>query len=668
LPPPRVLAQTSFICAGDVAAGCNADNAMARLHAEQDRVDVHLDQVPAVLVQAVLSAEDRDFFAHGGVDPVGILRAAWSDIRNKSAVQGGSTITQQYVKNVYLSDERTLSRKLKEAVLAVKLEQKLSKEEILERYLNTVYFGRGAYGVGAAARSYFGLAVGDLNLAQAAYLAGLIRAPEAADATRDPAEASRRRLTVLDAMLEEKYITQAERDAANAVPWDGYVLPRAEAQAFGDVKGAEYGTEYFVSYVRQQLLAKGFTDAEIYSGGLRVYTTLDFRLQQAAYTSITGTLDQPDDPQAALVAIDPTGRIVAMVGGRDFRTNEVNYALGTGFGGAGRQAGSAMKPFVLAQAVRDGISVESKFEAPGEVVIPKANAGEDWTVHNYGNESFETMNLIDATRLSVNTVYAQLMRAVAPQPVVDLAVKMGVTSPLDPVPALVLGAEEVSVLDLASAYSTFADGGTHVQPVSILRVERQDGSIVTFDQPRTEVFTRQETNIVTYCLRQVVLGGTGRGANPGVPVAGKTGTTQNNIDAWFVGFAPNGFTTAVWMGYDPIVNPDGSKTARYMNDVHGRAVTGGSFPATIWKQFMEVALEGVDVGSFNAPSSFPGERLNPELDTTTTTVETTTTSESTTTTTADTTSSSTSTTVGSTTSVTLGSTTSTTVQPNGRSP
>jgi penicillin-binding protein 1A len=330
---------------------------------------------------------------------------------------------------------------------------------------------------------------------------------------------------------------------------------------------------------------------------------------------VASTLNKPDDPAAAVVALDPQGHIVAMVGGANFAASQVNYALGAAGGGSGRQAGSSMKPFVLAEAVKQGISVQSRFNAPGEIVIPKANAGGPWDVHNYGGESFGVLNLVQATQNSVNTVYAQLMLKVTPQPVVDLAQQMGVKSPLDPVNALVLGSEDVSPLDMASAYSTFADHGTHVDPVSVLRVERPDGSVVDFtNRTQTPVLTPAQTNIVTYCLRQVVLGGTGTGANPGFPVAGKTGTTQDNRDAWFVGFAPNGYTTAVWMGYP---NPPGTPT-RYMNNVHGIHVTGGTLPATIWRKYMEAVLGGQNVGAFTAPTSFPGVVLNPQLTSTTT--------------------------------------------------
>ncbi|MBA2282940.1 MAG: transglycosylase domain-containing protein [Acidimicrobiia bacterium] len=627
LPPEEIVAQTTFICTFEVQADCNQDNATARLFGEQDRVNVRLGEIPQVVVDAVLAAEDRDFFQHSGVDPVGIARAAWQDIRHSGgATQGGSTITQQYVKLTRLTTERTITRKIKEAVLAIKLEQELSKEQILERYLNLIYFGRGAYGVGTAARTYFGHDITEVDLAEAAFLAGLIRGPEAADPVRDPEEATRRRLTVLDAMLEVGSIDQAAHTAAAAEPWvvgpiidpAATVLPRTERQGLGEVVGREYGTEYFIEYVRRELLRVGYTDSEIYGGGLRVYTTLDHRAQQAAYAAIEETLDREDDPLASLVAVDGTGQIRAMVGGNDFQNSEVNLAVGTDGGGTGQQAGSSMKPFVLAAAVSRGISLQSKFESQGTMTfeIP----GDDWRVSNYGGTEQGVLSLVDATRVSSNTVYAQLMLEVGPQNVVDLADRLGIESPLDPFPALVLGTEEVSPLEMASAYSTFGRNGEHVQETAITRVERPDGSVEIFDQERSQVLTPEQDAQVVFALRQVIDRGTGTAARLSVPAAGKTGTTQDNADAWFVGFLPNAMTAAVWMGYDPVdLDGDGTLDARFMNDVHGRSVTGGSFPAEIWHRFMADWLEivGTDVGRFPSVESFPGDVLNPDLTTTT---------------------------------------------------
>jgi penicillin-binding protein 1A len=656
LPDEEPLLQTSFICASDVVEDCNRNNSLAQLSGGEDRVSVTYDQLPPVLIDAVLAAEDQDFFEHPGLDPVAIGRAAWSDIREQGTTQGGSTITQQYVKNVYLTNERTLTRKIKEAVLAVKLEGELEKQEILLRYLNTIYFGRGAYGVQAASRAYFGKDVADLGLAEAAYLAGLIRSPESGDAWRDTdrttpaaqeeqAEAERRRRVVLDAMVEQEWITVAERDAADAVPFEEpYLLPRRQASNFGSVQRSEIGTDYFVEYVRQQLRAEGYTDAQIYGGGLRVYTTLDYGMQEAAYTAVTDTLDRPDDPAAALVAIDDQGRVRAMMGGLDWNASKVNLATGTAGGGSGRQPGSSFKPFVLAEAMNQGISVQSLFDSPSQITIPDADNGDDWKVSNYGSAAYGTQNLVEATQKSSNTVYAQLMAEVGSDRVVELANRMGISAELPSVPALVLGTAEVSVLDMASAFSTFANEGEHLEPIVITRIEDQQGNVLeSFVPERERVLDEQIAKTTNWVLNQVIEGGTGTGAEFGQEAAGKTGTTQENRDAWFVGYTCE-LTAAVWMGY---TDADADGSPRVMDSVHGQAVTGGSLPATIWRRFMDEATEGLGECPFPTPSRFPGELMNGELATTTTDesdATTTTDTDSTATTTAPSSSSTTSTT------------------------
>ncbi len=334
LPPERIQAQTSFICGADVAANCTAGNAIATVHGEQDRQNVTLDQVPPAMIDAVLAAEDRHFFDHAAIDPVGTLRALWSNTRNQGSTQGGSTITQQYVKTVYLSSERTLSRKLKEAILSIKVEQEFTKQQILERYLNAVYFGRGAYGIGAAVRTYFGHDVSQVTLPEAAYLAGLIRSPGNADGANpgQVSEAEFRRHSVLQGMLEMKKITAQQAQQADAVPFsvigagnpNGTILPPQETQGIDYLKGADVGSQYFVEYVKQQLNQRGFSDAEIFGGGLKVYTTLDLGMQAQAWTAVTSTLDRPDDPSASLVSLDPDNHVKAMIGGRDFGSDKVN--------------------------------------------------------------------------------------------------------------------------------------------------------------------------------------------------------------------------------------------------------------------------------------------------------------------------------------------------------
>ncbi len=635
LPPARINALTTFVCGADVQKDCNEDNAIAKFAGDQDRTDVTLDKVPKVVIDAVLAAEDKDFFKHGGIDPLGVVRAFWADVRSSGSTQGGSTITQQYVKKAFLTDERSFSRKVREAVLAIKVEQQLTKQQILERYLNTVYFGRGAYGIGAAERAYFGHDLSKVTLPEAAYLAGIIRSPGSADPATNPVRATELRGFVLDSMLSLREITQAEHDQATGRPWkvatkadgsDGTYLPRLKRENVQVLRGADIGADYFVHYVRKLLRDKGFSDSEIYGGGLRVYTSLDLNAQKAAWDSVTSTLN-PGDPSAALVSLDGQGRVIAMFGGRDFEANQVNLALGTDGGGSGRQPGSAFKPFVLAEALRQDYSMYSQFNAPSRIVLPGADAnGTDWKVDN-AEPSTGVLNLIDATRESSNTVFAQLMLKVKPQRVVSLAEAMGIRSKLPEVNSLVLGAGEVSPLDMASAYSTFAGRGTHVDPLVITRVERRDGTSVNFDQRHSNPLTEHQADEVTYALRQVILGGTGVGANFGKQAAGKTGTTNDHVDAWFVGYLPNGATTAVWMGYE---NGPG-QPSRNMRSFKGLPVFGGTYPATMWRKFMSSVYGDTDVGTFADPGRFDGEVLNPELTTTSSTDTTTTSSSSTTT-------------------------------------
>jgi 1A family penicillin-binding protein len=611
LPEAEVLLETSYVCAADVTEACGPDNAIAELSGDQNRTVVTLDQVPDVLIDAVLAQEDRNFFSHSGIDPIGIARALWTDIRHQTIAQGGSTLTMQYVKNVYLTNERTLMRKIREAALAIKLERELGKEEILERYLNTIYFGRGAYGVEAASRAYFGKSVGQVTLTEAAFLAGLIRAPETGDPSRDLDEADRRRNNALVRMVADGHITQQEMDAANAVPLDEITLPRSSREGLGRVRGAEYGTEYFVDQVRQQLVDE-LGAAAVYGGGLRIYTTLDPALQQAAYTAITDELDpaNPDDPAAALIALDSDNRVVAMVGGTDFRASQVNLALGRRGGGSGRGPGSAYKPFALAQALIDGWSLADTVPAPSTAVFPGADNGADWRVTGGGSPTGE-YTLGDAMVVSSNTAYAHLMLELGPARVNELSRRLGITHQVPDVPSVVLGAGEVSVLDMATAYSTFRDSGVRTQATMIVRVTDASGRTIVRSDPSTERALQPETaDMVTHALEGVVQGGTGRSAAvPGQRVAGKTGTTTNNRDAWFVGYTCE-LTTAIWMGYP---TTDEAGNPRFMDNFRGVSVTGGSYPARMWSAFMTRATEGVPACAFPEVRVPPTTTTEPEL-------------------------------------------------------
>jgi penicillin-binding protein 1A len=606
LPEVDIPVETTFLLDAN-------GNKLAELSGGEDRVSVPLDRVSPDLVNAVLAAEDRDFFTHPGIDLSAIARATIADLRGRP-LQGGSTITQQYVKNTYTGDDRTIVRKLREATLAVKLEQQLDKEKILERYLNAIYFGRGAYGIQAASGSYFGKDASQLEVGEAAYLAGLIRAPEAADASRDVEAAGRRRNLALAAMETEGHIDSAQRQALEATPVDQMEGFRPRDDVVKDrIVGGDVGTQHFVEYVRAQLLER-YGDAVLYGGGLRVKTTLDPGLQASAFESVYGTLDREGDPAGALVAIDTAGHVKAMVGGRQLRPEDqqspfarVNFAVGTEGGGGGRQPGSAFKPFVLAEAISEGYSVESAFSSPPEVVFPGANAGEDYTVQNYDEAAYGTQNLVEATRVSSNTVYAQLAEALGTGEVAEMAQRLGIRADI---PAgqlsVALGSIEVSVLDMADAYLTFATRGVQVDPVVITEVTAADGQAIdTFSATRERVLEPDQADVVNFVLQGVVGSGTGTRAGIGRPVAGKTGTTQANGDAWFVGYTP-GLSTAVWMGY-----PEGQ--ARSMDSVHGVEVTGGSFPADIFRTFMSQALDQDGEaygGDFVDPGDFGGRLLS----------------------------------------------------------
>jgi len=544
----------------------------------------------------VVAAEDRDFFTHPGVDPVAIARAAWADVRSRGALQGGSTITQQYVKNAFLTSDRTLLRKLEEAALAIKLEREMSKEQILEGYLNVIYFGRGAYGVEAAARVWFGVSASDLDLAQSAYLAGLIRAPESADISRpDQVEvAYRRRRSVLEAMRDTGAITPGEFDRVNSLPIESYTLPRAPGSSV-EITQTGMGLEYFVDMVRARV-AGDYGNRLLFRGGLDIVTTVDVNLQRGAWEAVRAFLPGSDSPEGATVVLDDKGAVVALVGGRDREQSEVNLALGTDGGGSGRQPGSAFKPLVLTEALRQGLTVDTVFDSPATVTVGTAENGGPWTVSNYDDRDYGPLTLEQATVVSSNTVYAQLIDRIGPDPVVETAESMGVTAPLDPVDSVALGTQEVSVLDMAVAYSTLAHGGDLRPPHVIERItDREGNEMEAFTLRAERVIEPAVAGEVTRVLQKVISEGTGRAAAvSGVPTAGKTGTTQNYGDAWFVGYTPR-FTAAVWVGF--------ADSNRSMVDVLGvPRVTGGNVPARIWSRIMESAHVGIDPGTFPTTS------------------------------------------------------------------
>ena len=560
---------------------------VADLHADVDRISIPLAQMPLSLRRAVVAVEDADFYRHDGLDKTAVARATWANLTSGSMRQGGSTITQQYVKNVLTGSEHSLGRKVREAILAVKLEHTMSKREILRGYLNTVYFGHGAYGVQAAARTYFGRDAKDLTILQSATLAGLISAPSARDPFEHPEEARRARSYALARMVEVG-VLDAER------------ARRLGARPLGLTEEASVrsAAPHFMEHVRLDLKASYGLDA-LYRGGLRVRTTLDVRWQRAAERAIRGYLPSASDPEAALVAIDPrNGAIRAMVGGRSFARSEFNLATQ-----ARRQVGSAFKPFVLLAALERGISPLEVRSGPSSMTIDDPfceTDGEPWTVSNAGDQSAGTMSIENAMAGSVNTIFAQLTVEVGPDAVADVAHRMGIRSRLAPVCSIGLGTLEVSPLEMTSAFATLAARGSYVQPTAIERVTGPNGEVLQgplrgLGSVGSMAVSSQDADATTRVLQGVIDHGTGTAARlPGRPAAGKTGTAQRATDAWFCGYVPQ-LVTCVWVGY-----PEG---ARPMRDVAGYPeVYGGTIPARIWHDFMAEATAGMPVVGFPSAS------------------------------------------------------------------
>lgn len=554
-----------------VVYASNGRSVLAVLRGEESRVLVATKDIAPIMRQAIVSTEDQRFFDHDGIDLRGVGRALWADIRNQAIVEGGSTITQQFVKNAYIRNERTIARKVREAALAWQLEQRWSKDRILTAYLNTIYFGNGAYGIQQASRAYFDKGAKHLRLHEAALLAGIPADPSRYDPVTNPASAKERRRHVLVAMFEQGKITRRAFERADAKP-----LPASEEV---NLPGTFGPAQYFVNYVKDQLVEK-YGAGRVFGGGLKVTTTIDLKLQELARKAVERVLQNPEGPAAALVAIDPqTGAVKAMFGGRNFRESQFNLAAQ-----AKRQPGSAFKPIVLATAMRQGISPLTELESK-KVSI---DAGDRvWTVTNYDHSYLGRVSLSRALVSSDNSVYAQLTDLVGPKAIVETAHALGIKSPLDAYFSIGLGSVAVNPLEMARAYSTIANGGRRVdgslfgdKPRVVERVERVRSGRAEENVPQpTEVTEPGEAEILTSLLQDVVSAGTGRrAAVPGVEVAGKTGTTDNYGDAWFVGYTPE-LAVAVWVGY-----PDRLRPMTY--EFGGEPVTGGTLPAQIWKEFV----------------------------------------------------------------------------------
>lgn len=544
----------------------------------ENRAYVRLAEIPAVLQQAVIAIEDERFYQHRGVDVRGILRAAWRNFTRQSVVEGGSTITQQLARNLFLTPRRTLDRKLQEILLAVEIERRLTKEEILERYLNQVYFGNGAYGVEMASRLFFGKSARELTLPEAALLAGVIQAPSRYSPFDNFPAAKRRQEVVLDRMVELGFLRPDQAEAAKKARLQ--VSPGPRNLGLVGVRAP-----YFVSYLLPYLVERYGEDA-VYSGGLRVYTTLDPRLQAIAQEVVSRGVEEARRAglrvtQGALVAVEPrTGRILAMVGGVDFQRSQFNRAWQ-----ARRQPGSAFKPFIYVAALEHGVSPDRVvLDAPVEYRI--AGWGY-WRPKNYDGTYWGPIPLRVALEHSRNIPAVRMLVELGPQAVIDTARRMGIRSPLQPNLSLALGTSEVTPLEMASAFATLAAGGVYAEPVAITRVLDSRGRVLEEVQPHRRMALRPDVAyLMTDLLRGVILRGTGRAADVGRPAAGKTGTTDDYRNAWFVGYTPE-LAVAVWVG-----NDDNSPTHR---------VVGGSVPARLWARFVKRALAGRPPADFPMP-------------------------------------------------------------------
>ena len=549
------------------------------LPAVENRTAVGRDAISPWMPKATVAIEDRRFYQHGGVDPEGILRALVADLSAGHIVQGGSTITQELVRNLYLSREQTLQRKVVEACLAIKLARAWPKSRILTAYLNDVYYGNHAYGIEAAAETYFSVPASRLTLEQAALLAGLPQAPSYYDPLHNPAAALARRDEVLQALRRSGDLTEAQYETA-ARDRNLHLRP-SPAYASGE--------PYFVGYV-ENLLQEAYGAATVRAGGLKIYTTIRPRLQRAAVHALSAELHGRHDPAGAIVSIDPaTGAIRAMAGVTPGATgNEFNLATT-----AERQAGSTFKPIVLAAAVAQGLNPWATRYLSAPFYYPPLH----WRVRTYDGSYAGPETVAAATLQSDNTVYARLALDVGPDAIVAMARKLGVQTPLQSTPSLALGTGAVTPLDMASVYATLAAGGVYSKPLAIRRVVFPGGKAGGgWGRPqRTQVVPDWVAATVTHVLEENMLHGTGIGAHvPGRVDAGKTGTTDDYADAWFCGYTPT-LEATVWIGY-----PRGEIP---MLDVHGAAVSGPTLPATAWRLFMERALGGSPPAAFPAPAT-----------------------------------------------------------------
>ncbi len=554
---------------------------LATLYLDENRKIVRLNQVNPVAINAVLAIEDAKFWEHPGLDVQGILRALLRNIRAGEIEQGASTITQQLARNVFttIGTEETLARKVHEARVAMRLEEEYSKEEILELYLNEVYFGRGVYGIGTAAEYYFGTKARNLSLPQAAMLAGLISSPETYSPVNDENAAITRRNLVIARMGSLGMVTPEEAAAAMAAPLGLNIT------AVGN-ENARF--PFFVEYLKAEILSdKRFGRTErariktLFQGGLKIYTTLEPGLQRAGERIVARRFPDARGPQSAIAAVDTaTGAVKALVGGRNFEESQVNLA--TGQGGSGRQSGSAFKPFTLVAAFEQGIPLGKMYKAASGQYVRCGQYGGRYQVFNAGDGGGTGyIDMPTATQNSVNAYFVQLADEVGPPKIVEVAGRMGIRSPLEPVCSITLGTFEVTPLEMASAFGTLANHGVHCRPFAITRVEGRRKVLLRQKTGRCEqVVDRRIADDVAGLLRLVVSGGTGTAANLGTwPVFGKTGTTNDSADVWFAGCTVQ-VCAATWVGHPEARVP--------MPGAYG-----GTVAAPVWHDFMLMAMQGL---------------------------------------------------------------------------
>ena len=558
----------------------------------QNRQILPLAKIPMKMRYAVMAAEDRNYYSNRAFSPTGIARAILNNLKSGSLNgEGGSTITQQYAKTAFLTPSRTVQRKIKELVISLKLENALTKDQILENYLNTIYFGRGSYGVQTAAQQYFNRNVDQLSLSQIAVIASILRSPgyyDPALSKENKVRLENRFTYVIQGMLDKKWITEAEAKAAK-MP---VVTPRTTSGQLSGPKG------YIIDAVQKELSKLGFTQDQLLVGGYVIKTTLEARAQRSAVDAVNKLYPTkaPDNLHIALVAIRPgTGEVIAMYGGRDYVVRQLNDATQSI-----ALAGSTFKPFALVAALEAGIPLTSMWNGDSPQIFD--DLGKPYEVSNYGNEGWGQVDLLSATQHSINTVYVPLAMKAGMDKVVDAARRAGIPESVAMIatPSVALGVASPHVIDVTNSYATFAAQGIYSKPYMVASVTGPNKGVLYEGKAQTqEVFGREVMADLTYALKSVVNGGTGGAAlSLGRPAAGKTGTSQSNASAWFSAYTPQ-LAASVALFRD--------SASESLNGIGGlTSVTGGTFPARIWTAFMKGALKGEPVMTFPAPANVGG--------------------------------------------------------------